>query len=702
MIPLYCSQRHENSEGSRFCRECGERLEFEVAPLYSSGSAGEPLGLRYRVLRELGQGGFGRTYLAEDTNRFHELCVLKEFAPQVQGTQALQKAEELFEREAGILYKLQHPQIPRFRELFRAELAGKGRLFLVQDYVEGQTYQAILRSRRNLGQSFTEAEVTQVLFQLLPVLSYIHASGVIHRDISPDNLILRSSDGLPVLIDFGGVKQVAAEVAFQFNPPGVLKPPAGVTLLGKVGYAPEEQLLTGEVFPHSDLYALAVLVLVLATGKEPQTLLGNRRQWQQEVSLSSPLMSILERMLDLNPLRRFQSAQDVLQVLHEGVPALKPSGSTPDYDVTRAPVEYAQVPGQNSATIASFPAPHQESTQEFSSAPTAAALSPISHRGSRSGTLFKLLLIVGLIGSGLWAGDRWLKPLLTAQNNTTKPIQPTPSPTTNNSTVDPGYPPAEQSRKQVINKRQEALGIDHTFLISLVNQEFYARHPDLSGRQLSTGAADEALRTEWDKIANQRLDRLQSLTSEARSRLGRYTETDVKERQAAVNQLNLSSRALNDLTDAQFFHLFPEQPREQTLLDQPIGQVWQAIAADQLKSLQSANALETIQFPSGRFSQQVAGNLKPGQGKAYLARFTKDQAIRLKLQSSAQSIRLSFYPPTSKSPPLLADSQANQWSGKLPASGLYEVVVVSAAQEEISYELSLAAADEITVSEDGK
>ncbi|MCL6436100.1 MAG: protein kinase, partial [Leptolyngbyaceae cyanobacterium HOT.MB2.61] len=163
--------------------------------LYQGGIVGKTLSSRYRVLRELGQGGFGRTYLAEDINRFHEPCVLKEFAPQVQGSRDLQKAEELFEREAGILYQLQHPQIPRFRELFRAEFQGRGRLFLVQDYVEGPTYQAILRSRQSQGFCFSETEVTQLLFQLLPVLTYIHERGVIHRDISPDNLIWRSADG---------------------------------------------------------------------------------------------------------------------------------------------------------------------------------------------------------------------------------------------------------------------------------------------------------------------------------------------------------------------------------------------------------------------------------------------------------------------------------------------------------------------------
>jgi serine/threonine-protein kinase len=153
--------------------------------IVSRGYGRANVGLRYRVLHELGHGGFGRTYLAEDTNRFHERCVLKEFAPQVQGTEALHKAEELFEREAGILYKLQHPQIPRFRELFQADWQGKRRLFLVQDYVEGETYQALLRSRQNQGYGFTEADVTQLLLQLLPVLDYIHACGVIHRDISP-------------------------------------------------------------------------------------------------------------------------------------------------------------------------------------------------------------------------------------------------------------------------------------------------------------------------------------------------------------------------------------------------------------------------------------------------------------------------------------------------------------------------------------
>ena len=100
-------------------------------------NSGDVLRSRYRILHQLGHGGFSRTYLAEDINRFNERCVLKEFAPQLKGTFALEKAQELFEREAGVLYRLKHPQIPQFRQLFRHKYQDEGHLFLVQDYVEG-------------------------------------------------------------------------------------------------------------------------------------------------------------------------------------------------------------------------------------------------------------------------------------------------------------------------------------------------------------------------------------------------------------------------------------------------------------------------------------------------------------------------------------------------------------------------------------
>ncbi len=677
MTTLFCSQGHDNPEDNRFCRLCGEKLLPAVVGGAMGGLVGQTLGWRYRVLRELGHGGFGRTYLAEDTNRFHELCVLKEFAPQVQGPEALQKAEELFEREAGILYKLQHPQIPRFRELFQADWQGTGRLFLVQDYVEGETYQALLRSRQSQGHCFTEADVTQLLVQLLPVLDYIHTCGVIHRDISPDNLIQRRSDGLPVLIDFGGVKQAAAEVNSQLRR-AIAVAPVSLTRLGKVGYAPSEQMDRGEVFPHSDLYALAVTVLVLLTGKEPQDLLaGNRRQWQRQLTLSPTLVNILNRMLDPYPAKRYQSAQAVMQALGS-----RPDQSLPSKGQLSPSALYP-------ATLAVSPAQSGTFTRSATVYPPAPRVRrPVDGWGRVVGTIALLLLAGGSIWGAWWVAHDWQPTPPKAQ-----PVKPGNA-STNNS-VSPQLSQAEQDRKQALNNRRAALGIDVGFFTSLVNAAFYTRHPDRVGRQLTTDAADASLRAEWDRLANDWLDRLKPLSADARSRLGSYTDADVQARQAAVNQLNLSSRALNDLTDARFFYLFPDQPRNQNILNKPIGQVWQAIATEQLNAVKAGTALETIKFPEGRFSQQVSGTLKPGEGKAYIAQLTKDQTIQITLQAS-RATRLSIYPPTSKAAALLEDSAKTSWSGKLADSGYYEIVVVSDASGTIDYDLNLAAADNIS------
>ena len=678
MNSLFCSQGHDNPDDNRFCRLCGEMLP--IVPRSPAGSmAGQRLGLRYRVLHELGHGGFGRTYLAEDTNRFHEQCVLKEFAPQVQGTEALHKAEELFEREAGILYKLQHPQIPRFRELFQADWQGKRRLFLVQDYVEGETYQTLLRARQNQGYGFTEADVTQLLLQLLPVLDYIHACGVIHRDISPDNLMLRTADGLPILIDFGGVKQAAAEVNSQLRR-SVAALPLNVTRLGKVGYAPTEQMDRGEVFPHSDFYALAATVLVLLTGKEPQDLLaGNRRQWQRLVNLSPKLIAVLNRMLDPDPAKRYQTAAAVIAALGSSLPTSDDRATQPPRG-HRSPSASALYP----ATLAVAPAQVGRVTQAATVYSTATQLK----RGSGLGAIALLLVAAGTVWFTWWIAHDWQPP---------KQLKPKPSQTTNAGITPsaPKFSQAEQKRKQALDQRRDALGVDVSFLSSLVNETFYAKYPDRSERQLTADAADAPLRAAWDQIANQWLDQLKPLSNEARSRLGQYTDADLKARQADVNRLNLSSRALNDLTDVRFFELFPDQPRNQNILNQPIGQVWQAIAAEQLNAVKAGTALETIKFPEGRFSQQISGTLKAGEGKAYIAEFTKEQVMQIQLQAN-QETRLSIYPPTSKAVALLEDSPKTSWSGKLAESGFYEIVVVSNAPGTISYNLSLAAADNIS------
>jgi serine/threonine protein kinase len=270
-------------------------------------TVGTVLQNRYRIIQILGQGGFGRTYLAEDQRRFNELCAIKELIPTATGTGAWEKAQELFAREAAILYQIQQPQVPQFRERFEQDQ----RLFLVQDYVAGKTYRALLDERKAVGQSFTETEVLQLMRSLLPVLEHLHNRGIIHRDISPENIILRESDHLPVLIDFGVVKELATKLQS-------LNASTPLTTVGKLGYAPAEQMQTGRAYPSSDLYALAVTVLVLLTAKEPQELFDENQltwNWQKLVKVDPRFAQILNRMLSHSPSDRFASVAALTQAL---------------------------------------------------------------------------------------------------------------------------------------------------------------------------------------------------------------------------------------------------------------------------------------------------------------------------------------------------------------------------------------------------
>lgn len=679
MTPLYCPKGHENTPGSRFCIQCGEKLEPAVGKgIY----AGLLLGDRYRIVCQLGQGGFGRTYLAEDTNRFSEHCVLKEFAPQVQGSYALQKGEELFEREAGVLYKLQHPQIPRFRELFRAKLDGKGYLFLVQDYVEGKTYRALLDARKQQGQRFSEVEVSQLLLQILPVLDYIHSLGVIHRDISPDNLILRSSDYLPVLIDFGGVKQVAATIASQFAQTTAGTSSPG-TLLGKVGYAPHEQMQMGMVYPHSDLYALAATVLVLLTGKEPQALIDDRTltwNWRREISLSPTLGAVLDKMLQAKLCDRYQSARQVLQALSANTSA----SGTP----TQPRIPDTQ------ATLALVPSPHSSSAANQQKPIVVASTPSPGISSSRSFSLGKILLVFLLLASGagvaVWASNRWLhRSTLPPQNQITPATRlPSLKPTVAPATPSPQFSVEEQNRKQRLRDRRQQLGINYDFYVNLVNQVFWDNYPNQRGRTLSSTPEDAALRTQWDKTAAELLDKLQPLSLEARRQLGTYTVQDRDRWTVEANKLHVGSRSLYDLADAAFFEMFPQQ-RGKKFIAQPIGQVWHALAADKLNAILASTAFERIVFDPGATGKQVSGTLKPGEGKVYIAGLAKDQLMQLNLQANPK-VLLSVYSPSGKTI-ILQDSSDRSWSGNLPEDGFYEFVVVSTASEPVDYQLKVTA-----------
>ena len=263
---------------------------------------------RYLIQKTLGRGGFGRTYLALDTQRFSEPCVLKEFLPDTNNSKVISKSKELFEREAKVLYQIQHEQIPQFLAL----LTHEEQLFIVQEYIDGKTYLQILGDRLSTtGKPFSEMEVREWLSNMLPVLEYIHTRNIIHRDISLENVMLPRDRTKPVLIDFGVVKEKFTQIFLNnsssqhFNQGSVV---------GKMGYSPPEQLRLGQCYPSSDLYALAVSALILLTGKMPSKLIDEslKWQWQSYVKVNNSFAGILNKMLAELPNERYQSAKEVL------------------------------------------------------------------------------------------------------------------------------------------------------------------------------------------------------------------------------------------------------------------------------------------------------------------------------------------------------------------------------------------------------
>jgi serine/threonine protein kinase len=267
---------------------------------------------RYRIQKTLGQGGFGRTYLVVDERRFNEPCVLKEFVPKGSEEYVVDKSRELFQREAAVLHHLSHPQIPGFLAQFEEE----ERLFLVQDYVNGKTYQDLLKERQLEGRTFDETEVTQLLKNLLPVLDYIHSRNIIHRDISPDNIMVATESDRIMLIDFGVVNHQELNRMSTSN----LGTSIPGTSVGKIGFSPVEQIHQGKCYPNSDLYALAVTALVLMSGKHPDELFDSyemKWQWRDYISVSPKLGQILDKMLATVPQQRYQSALEVLTELTE-------------------------------------------------------------------------------------------------------------------------------------------------------------------------------------------------------------------------------------------------------------------------------------------------------------------------------------------------------------------------------------------------
>ena len=301
----------QNPDDAEYCLSCGDKLTPSLRG-------------RYRITRLLGQGGFGRTFLAVDDDRLAGRCVIKQFSPQVKGTKSLDKAIKLFKQEAERLNELgEHPQIPTLLAYFEHD----ERLYLVQQFIEGQT---LLQELAQYG-GFGERRVREILAGVLPVLKFVHDHHVIHRDITPSNIIRRFSDNKLVLIDFGVSKLLSTDTGASAQPG---------TKIGTEGYAPMEQLRGGKAYPASDLYSLAATCIYLMTQTKPDDLydpLEGRWIWrerlaQQGGTISDGIAQILDKMLKDLVSERYQSADAVMRDLRLALS--RPVGSAPGIAAT--------------------------------------------------------------------------------------------------------------------------------------------------------------------------------------------------------------------------------------------------------------------------------------------------------------------------------------------------------------------------------
>ena len=275
-----------NLETHRFCQQCGQKLWLKD---------------RYQALKLIGQGGFGKTFLAIDHDKPSKpQCVIKQFFPQGQGTGGLQKAAELFAEEAKRLDELgKHPQIPELLAYFIHE---DQRQYLVQEYIAGQNLEQELKSQGN----FNQDKIRALLLDLLPVLDFIHQRQVIHRDIKPENIIRRVQDNKLVLVDFGAAKAITP----------VNRSVTG-TMIGSAEYVAPEQM-NGKAVNASDLYSLGVTCLYLLTGISPFDLfdVGEHewvwRDYLVNNSVSDDLGNILDKLVIFGTKRRYQEVKDVL------------------------------------------------------------------------------------------------------------------------------------------------------------------------------------------------------------------------------------------------------------------------------------------------------------------------------------------------------------------------------------------------------
>jgi len=291
---------NEYNPGDEVCPDCGLVFPFTTDVL----APGTVLQSRYEIQELSHTGGMGYIYLAKDKKLYDRLCIVKQVKEPVKSDSDLKKLEE----EARRMAKLSHPNVAMVLDHF----VENGYYFLIVERVSGKTLSEVFAERH--GQ-LTEEEVVNWAIAMCDVISYIHSEGIIHRDVSPDNIML-TKDGSIKFVDFGTLRELRY-IATR-----------GTAGMGKYGYTPPEQW-QGKPTPQSDVFALGATIYYLLTGSLPlsREYLSGQGPQRQDFSPSFPLIrtkkpnvspeleAILQRALQLDANSRYSSAAEMGQAL---------------------------------------------------------------------------------------------------------------------------------------------------------------------------------------------------------------------------------------------------------------------------------------------------------------------------------------------------------------------------------------------------